>query len=87
MKEARKPLYQEMYRDVHGRRISWIHDVEEATPEDYRAVYDAGHLTAWLHVRACEGGLAACMCVWGNDTTLAHHQLIAGTHINCRPVL
>ena len=44
MKEARKPLYQEMYREVHGRRIKWLHDVEEATPADFKAVYDASQL-------------------------------------------
>ena len=44
MKEARKPLYQEMYRAVHGRRIKWLHDVEEATPADFKAVYDASQL-------------------------------------------
>ena len=44
MKEARKPLYQEMYRTVHGRRIKWLHDVEKATPIDFRAVYDDSQL-------------------------------------------
>ena len=44
MKEARKPLYQEMYREVHSRRIKWLHDVEEATPADAKAVYDASQL-------------------------------------------
>ena len=33
-----------MYREVHGRRIKWLHDVEEATPADFKAVYDASQL-------------------------------------------